>query len=176
MRKGRGHRTTNSFLAALRIWGGGLGGDLPLNKTLCMNYISGAAPNVNQTRVGVLGSLRRHSASSRLVLQKLARTLISELWAPPASTKTAMDMCERSHAEGLSSQRVLCSAKLPTVEETLKQYQTSQLFILLAKKRMMRARRCICLMSGFRFCVTFFRNRMDVDFNNFPHWKFTHLH
>lgn len=100
-----------------------------------MNDTLGAAPNVNQTRVGVLGSPRRHSASSRLALQKLARTLISEPWAPPASSKTAMDMCERSHAEGLSSQRVLCSAKLPTVEEILKQYQTLQLFILLAKKK-----------------------------------------
>lgn len=60
------------------LWGR-VGGNLPVNEMLCVNYTSGLAPNVNQTWFGVLGSLRWHSAGSRPVLQRLAYKLISKV-------------------------------------------------------------------------------------------------
>lgn len=70
--------------------------------------------------------------------------------------------------------------RLPTLEEILKQYKTSQLFILLAKKKkiiILQAPKYICLVNVFRICPTFFFfcDRLDADVHKFPYTKFSYI-
>lgn len=85
---------------------------MPVNEMPFMNYTSRPAPNMNQTRFGVLGSLHWHSVGSHPVLQD-SKTSLSprfKLLLPPVKQRRT---CVSIHMlKGSVLQRALCSAKV----------------------------------------------------------------